>query len=164
MGRRSTKENKTIYQLCREDAGLTREQAAELLDYISDDRIERIESEKSPAQPDEVLAMSKCYKHPEMCNQYCSSECPIGRKYVPEIKIKDLSQIVLETVATLNSLDKEKNRLIEIAVDGRIDEDELEDFKKISEKLDGISTAVDSLKLWVERTIAEGDLLLEDKE
>lgn len=164
MGRKSTKENKNIYQQCREAAELTRDKAGELMDFVSPDRIERIESEKSLPQPDEVLAMAKCYKHPELCNYYCSHECPIGQEYVPEIQIKDLSQIVLETVATLNSLDKEKNRLIEIAVDGRINPDELEDFKRISRDLNKVSMAVDSLQLWVRKTIVRGDLDASDLE
>lgn len=157
MGRVSTKKNKNIYQISRENAGLTREKAEAVMDYINADRIVRIEN-GSPVQPDEVLTMAKCYKQPELSNYYCSHECPIGQQYIPEIKIKDLSQIVLETVTTLNSLEMEKNRLMEIAVDGKISPDELEDFKKISEKLSRISLAVDSLELWVERTIAKGEL------
>ena len=47
MGRKSTKDNKNVYQLSREELGLTREAAAELLEYISADRIEKIENEKS---------------------------------------------------------------------------------------------------------------------
>ena len=45
MGRKSTKENKNIYQTSRETAGLTREGASELLEFISSDRIEKIENE-----------------------------------------------------------------------------------------------------------------------
>lgn len=43
MGRKSTKENKTIYQTSREALGLTRDQASEKLQFISADRIEKIE-------------------------------------------------------------------------------------------------------------------------
>ena len=34
MGRKSTKQNKNIYQTSREEAGYTRESAAELLEFI----------------------------------------------------------------------------------------------------------------------------------
>ena len=34
MGKQSTKENKTIYQLCREAAGLTRAEASEKMDAV----------------------------------------------------------------------------------------------------------------------------------
>ena len=156
MGKRSTKNNKNIYQLSREEAGLTRDAAAELLEYISSDRIERIESEKSFPHPDEILAMSECYKNPSLCNYYCSRECPIGREYVPEVKSKELSQITLEMLASLNSLEKEKNKLIEITVDGEISPDEMKDFENIRDQLSQISMAIDSLTLWVKKAIADG--------
>lgn len=155
MGRRSTKENKNIYQLSREEAALTREGAAEALGFISADRIEKIENEKSMAHPDEILAMADCYKKPTLCNYYCSHECPIGQEHVPEIKMKDLSQITLEVLAALNTLDKEKNRFIEITVDGIISADELNDFKRINEHLSQISTTVSSLQLWIQQAMID---------
>ncbi len=156
MGRKSTKQNKNIYQTSREEAGYTRETAAELLEFISSDRIEKIESERSLPHPDEIMAMADCYKNPSLCNYYCSHECPIGQEYVPEVQIKELSQITLEMLASLNALDKEKNRLIEITVDGQITEDEMKDFEKIQEQLSQISMAIDSLQLWVQKAMADG--------
>lgn len=156
MGRKSTKQNKNIYQVSCEEAGYTRESAAELLEFISSDRIEKIESERSLPHPDEILAMADCYKNPSLCNYYCSHECPIGQEYVPEVQFKELSQITLEMLASLNALDKEKNRLIEITVDGQITEDEMKDFEKIQEQLSQISMAIDSLQLWVQKAIADG--------
>lgn len=159
MGRKSTKENKNIYQTSREAAELTREAAAEQLTFISSDRIEKIENEKSLPHPDEILAMADCYKNPSLCNYYCSHECPIGQEYVPEVKSKELSQITLEMLASLNSLDKQKARLIEITVDGVISEDEIEDFKNIQEQLEYISMAIDSLQLWVQKAIMDGKIV-----
>ena len=158
MGRKSTKENKNIYQTSREAADLTREVASELLEFISSDRIEKIENEKSLPHPDEILAMADCYKNPSLCNYYCSHECPIGQEYIPEVKFKELSQITLEMLASLNSLEKEKNRLIEITVDGEISDDEMHDFEKIQEQLSQISLAIDSLQLWVQKAIADGKI------
>ena len=57
MGRSSTRENKTRYQLAREELGLSREKASELLETIAPERIEKIESERSLPRPDEVLIM-----------------------------------------------------------------------------------------------------------
>ncbi|MBR3810930.1 MAG: helix-turn-helix domain-containing protein [Agathobacter sp.] len=158
MGRSSTKENKNIYQQSRENASLTREAAAEKLEFISASKIEKIEYEKTLPHPEEVLAMAKCYKEPSLCNYYCSHECPIGQEYVPEVSFKELSQITLEMLASLNALEKEKNRLIEITVDGVISEDELNDFKKIQTQLSQISLAIDSLQLWVEKALIDGKI------
>ena len=158
MARVSTKENKNIYQTTREGLKLTREAASDLLETIAPERIEKIENEKSYPHPDEILAMADCYKNPSLCNYYCSHECPIGQDSVPEITLKDLSQIVLETLAYLNAMEKEKNRLIEITVDGEITDDEREDFERIQAQLEQITIAVDSLKLWVSQAIADGKM------
>lgn len=161
MARRSTRENKTIYQRTRESLNLTREEASELLQTMPPERIERIENERVEPHPDEVLLMSDKYKQPTLCNYYCANQCPIGQHYVPEIKVKDLSQIVLETVAALNAMQKEKDRLIEITVDGKITGDELADFVRIQEELEKISVAVETLQLWCERMLDTGAIDLE---
>lgn len=153
MGRKSIKDNKNIYQEIRESLDLTRDKASELLEFISPDRIEKIESEKTLIRPEEVLKMAEVYDRPELTNYYCSHECPIGKKYVDPIEYKDLSQITLEMLATLNALDKQKNRLIEITVDGKISEDEIEDFKAIKKQLDDMSKTISSLSLWINSKI-----------
>ena len=156
MARKSTRENKNIYQLTRESLDLTREEASELLETMSPERIEKIENERSGPHPDEVLLMSDRYKQPGLCNYYCANQCPIGARYVPEIKTKELSQIVLEMLASLNAMQKKKDRLIEITVDGAITGDELEDFVQIQEELEKISIAVETLQLWSERMLDTG--------
>ena len=161
MGRKSTKENKNIYQISRENVNLTRDAASELMEFISSDRIEKIENEKSYPHPDEILAMADCYRNPSLCNYYCSHECPIGQEYVPEVTAKDLSVITLEMLSTLNTLSKERDRMIDIAADGKVSEDEITDFLRIKEYLENMSLTIESLKLWVENTIASGDV---DKE
>lgn len=153
MARKSTKENKNIYQRTREALNLTREEASELLVTMSPERIEKIENERSMPHPDEVLLMSDAYKQPSLCNDYCANQCPIGQQYVPEVRIKDLSQIVLETLASLNVMQKKKDRLIEITVDGKITGDELADFVNIQNELEKISIAVETLQLWCERML-----------
>lgn len=156
MGRLSIKENKTLFQLSREELGYSRERASELLGWISPERIEKIENEKSMPHPDEVLAMAATYKNPKLCNAYCAKLCPIGQEYVPEIRIKDLSQIVLEMLASLNAMYKKQERLIEITADGQISGDEIEDFVRIQEELERISITVETLQLWAERMLATG--------
>ncbi|MBP5271871.1 MAG: helix-turn-helix domain-containing protein, partial [Clostridia bacterium] len=115
MGRASTKENKSIYQQKREELGLTREKAGDLLVALSPERIEKIENGKTQVHPEDVLIMAEGYGAPTLNNYYCSHECPIGQKYVPELEVKDLSKIVLEMLASMNSLHRDQERLIDIA-------------------------------------------------
>ena len=163
MGRISTKENKTVYQLARDNLELSREKASELTG-IEPYRIERIENEKMEPDPWDVVSMANAYGQPELCNHYCANECPIGRKYVPEIKIKDLSQVILEMLASLNSMQKRQERLIEITADGVNANDELEYFIHIQEELERISVTVETLQLWTERMIATGKIDLKKYE
>ncbi len=156
MARKSTKENKNIYQKTREALELTREEASQLLVTMAPERIEKIENERVLPHPDEVLLMSDTYRSPILCNHYCANQCPIGKHYVPEIKTKDLSQIVLETIASLNTMQKKKERLIEITVDGHISGDELADFIFIQQELEKISIAVETLQLWCEKMLDTG--------
>ena len=58
----------------------------------------------------------------------------------------------MEVLATLNAIVKEKDRLIEITVDGVISEDEIDEFEAIQERLGEMSIAIQSLKLWVSKS------------
>ncbi len=161
MARASTRDNKNVFWHTREALELSREAASELLETIPPERIERIETEKFMPHPDEVLLMAEKYKAPTLCNYYCSQICPIGQQYVPEIKVKDLSQIVLEMLASLNSMQRQTTRLIDIAADGIIDNDELKDFVHIQKELERISITVETLQLWSEQMLANGKINME---
>lgn len=158
MGRNSVKENKNIYQLTREALGLSREKASDLLETVPPERIEKIENERVVPYPEDIMIMAEKYKSPDLCNYYCSKQCPIGRHYVPEVKIKDLSQIILEMLASLNAMNQKKDRLIEITSDGQIASDEIEDFVRIQKELEKISVTVETLQLWVEKMLATGKI------
>ena len=161
MGRGSSKEKKNAYQLAREARQLTRDKASQELEWISPERVERIESEKTLPHPDEVCRMAEVYREPALCNTYCATQCPIGRVYVPQIKVKDLSQTVLEMLASLNAVQRQTERLVEITADGEISEDELPDFVKIQRNLERISITVETLQLWVEGMMAKGRINLD---
>ena len=66
--------------------------------------------------------------------------------------------ITLEMLSTLNTLSKERDRMIDIAADGKVTEDEITDFLRIKEYLESMSITIESLKLWVENTIASGEI------
>lgn len=161
MGRKSTKENKNVYQRYREKLGLTREGASNLMPGLSPERIEKIENERSLPHPDEILLMADGYQAPQLCNHYCSNECPIGKEYVPSIEVKDLSRIVLEMLASLNRMNQRKERLIEITFDGVVQDEEVSDFVAIQDELEKISIAVETLQLWTEQMLASGAINME---
>ena len=158
MGRRSVKENKSIYQNVREELGLTREKAGELIDGLSAEKIEKIENERIALYPDDVLLMAKGYKAPQLCNYYCTHECPIGINRIPKAELKSISQIAVETISSVNRLKKEQEQLIEIIADGEISEDEYERFASIKEIVDNIAKNAGELQLWLEKKQADGQI------
>lgn len=155
----------TIFKETRKNHNLTRDEVCDeamlLNNPITPERLERIENGKFPITPDEVMLLAEIYGEPTLCNRYCAKECPIGEKYVPEIKVKDLTQIVLEMLSSLNSMKKSQERLIEITDDGIIDDDEIEDFVYIQKELEHISITVETLQLWVEQMLADEKINME---
>ena len=128
---------------------------------VCDSKIEKFEYELQDPTPYDIVQMADAYKRPDLCNYFCSHKCEIGHRYVPEVEVSDLSDIILETIASLNEINPLTTRLIQIARDGKISDDEIKDFAFISKKLDEISLAVDALNLWVDKTASEQKLNIE---
>ena len=158
MGKRSIKENKIIYQQSREAAGLSREAAESIMTFVSADRIERIESGRSAPHPDEVMQMEQGYKNPELSNYYCTHECPIGMKYVEQAELKELPQLTVELLSALHAMEEERDRLIDISVDGRVNSTERKQFNIILNKLTVLDRAIRGMRIWIEDAINTGKL------
>lgn len=152
------KELKTKYHQYRKETGLTRDQASEIMgSEMSVKRIERIEYGEVQPDPYDIVEMADAYNKPEMCNEYCVNECPIGQRYVPAVEIKDLSKLALKTLTSLNHLNKDKERLVEICEDGVISDDEIEDFENIRTYINNISTVANALNIWIDEFMKDAE-------
>ena len=143
-----------------EDTELTREQAAELT-TISLSRLDKIERDVLQADARDVWELSRVYKLPDLCNYYCANECPIGCD--PDSNISktiesDYAHIVLSLLNSINRLNDQKNRFIEISADGKIDDNEYRDFFELYNSLREISEVADSLSLWVRKQLLSGGM------
>ena len=94
---------KNIYVEARKQSNLTQARASEAMQTISEDRLARLETDKISMTPNDVLEMSNAYKRPDLCNYYCTHECPIGKSTLSEIKPQQLSNIILKMIASLNT-------------------------------------------------------------
>ena len=75
MGKQSKRENKTIYQICREEAGLTRSEASEKMTAVSDSKIEKFEYEiQEPTRDNRFWLYG-----PEMCCKKLSKDTRIQK-------------------------------------------------------------------------------------
>ena len=141
----------------RKDKHLSREDVANLTnDVMSTKRLEHIEKGETESTPSDIVLLSDVYNVPELCFNYCSHHCAIGKATVPRYDLelsspKDLPIITLELLDTLNSLTAQKDRMISIASDGKITEDEKNDFKTFNEGLEKMEIAIKSLKLWAQK-------------
>lgn len=161
MGKKSIKPDKNIYFQCREEAGYTRAQASEHMPGYSENRIEKLENERTLISPEDVVAMAKAYRKPELCNFYCANECAIGKNTVPEIKVENLQSIVIGLLSTMNSMESKKNTLISISADGKISDDELPEYVEIQNELDKMAISIEALKIWIKQKIAANEIDLE---
>lgn len=161
MGKASIKKNKSVYQLAREELGLSRAEATMFIfnnpDYpgmsgVSEHRLEKIENNKVTVQPDDVVAMAKRYNKPELRNHYCCHECAIGKIDAPEVTYSgSIHEILVDMAVVLKNINHDKIRLMEILRDGVISEDEQNDFDKIYDELEEVSMTVEALQLWCEK-------------
>ena len=159
MGRKSTKENKNIYQETRESLGWSREKAADEIakienskyNYLDKYRLVKIEEETVKIQPEDIVALSKVYNKPELRNHYCCHHCDIGKIDAPEVVYDNVHEILVNMSVSLESVNSKKLRLMEILADGKVDDTEITDLNKILEELERISMTVEAIQLWCEK-------------
>lgn len=161
MGKMSTKENKNIYQLIREELGLTRAEATEGIPGdptnppmagIPEYKLVKIEHGTVTVQPEDVVIMAKRYNKPELRNYYCCHECEIGKKDAPNVPLDaSVHEMLVNMAVSLRAVNHDKIRLMEILEDGAVLEEEREDFDKISKELEHISMTIEALQMWCEK-------------
>ncbi len=158
MGKKATKAADNMYYLARYEASkenddfTSREKSAEIIG-IDRTRLARIELDAITPYPEEVLAMSRTYNSPELCNSYCARECPIGRTSVKEVTIDDFDRLALKVLGSLKDIDSLRMSLIAISEDGVISESERPAFQHILDSLEKISTNAKALQLWAIKNI-----------
>lgn len=161
MGKASVKKNKNIYQITREELGLSRAEATEYIPNnpkfpgmrgIPEYKLVKIENGTVTVQPADVVAMAERYNKPELRNHYCCNECEIGKYDAPEIAIDGgVHEILVNMAVVLKKVNHNKIRLMEILEDGKLSDDEKEDFDRIYDELEQVSSTVESLQLWCDK-------------
>lgn len=151
------KEITNRYKETRKGMDWSRETAADALG-MSDDKLERIENGKQLPTPQDVLRMSDIYKSPELCNYFCSRDCEIGQRYVPEVPESSLPGIILNLLDSVNSFENMENKLIQITADERIDNEEIPELLQIQQTLEQLSIMTEALQLCIEKKIDNGEI------
>lgn len=128
-----------IYQTARLQKGITQERAADaipcsvrsLADYESGVRIPPSET---------VVRMAEIYDAQYLCYQHLRQTSEIAQRLIPDVRECDLPEAVLRLIDQIYDFAdaREDRRLIAIAKDGTIDENERPEFDRIVSKLDEI--------------------------
>lgn len=135
--------------LCNDRMG-SRESAAEELG-IDRTRLARIELGALVPYPEEVVMMAEGYGAPELMNHYCSGLCPVGQLTICPCELQNLDRLTIRIIAALSEATVIRDSIISIAEDGVVSEDEHGKLEKVMSLLDQITSATESLKMWVRK-------------
>lgn len=160
MGRNPTKSQNNPYYIARKTAAKfndrfsSRQGAADIIG-CSESTLAGYEmglSDSVPT-PENVVRMSLHYNCPELRNYYCVNQCPIGDYDAVPHGVIDLDRVTIKMYAALSRADSMKQRLIEIAADGVIDDTERSDMLRIYRELEDIIAVAQDLKLWIDKNV-----------
>ena len=139
--------NTTIFQTCRQAAGITQERAAELLG-ISVRTLAAYESGSRPVPPLRAADMVDLYGTQFLAMQYLRLYAPFASEVLPSVDRVPLAQAVCQLMAAIEHVHQQRagSRLMQIAADGQIDELEESEFAALLLELEPLISAVLAIK------------------
>ena len=97
---------------------------------------------------DKAVLMADLYNAPWLLNHYCLNECPIGCRQSISDEVLGIERVTVKLLKNLkvDQIESVKEKLVDIAEDGAISEDEKPDLKEVMDYLDALSKTVSELK------------------
>jgi len=154
MGREATKAAGNPWYEARKKAAeyddrlCSRERAAEQLG-MSVSSLADAELGLSKCMPvDKAVLMADRYNAPHLLNYYCLHECPIGHRHSLSEELLNVDRVTIKLLKQLKveELDGIKDKLLDIAEDGVISEDEKPELEEIIAYLDELAKTISELK------------------
>lgn len=98
--------------------------------------------------PDKAVRMADLYNAPQLLNHYCMHECPIHARELSE-DVLSIERIAVKMFRQLRTeeLEQVKERIADIAADGQVTEDEIEELDQVMNCLDGLARTASELKI-----------------
>ena len=98
---------------------------------------------------DKAVLMADLYNAPELLNYYCLNECPIGGRRPISDKMIDIERATVKLTKILRKETVQwfKHGLQDIAADGKVGEEEFEDFDRIVDELREVSKVISELEI-----------------
>lgn len=107
---------------------------------------------------DKAVLMADFYKAPQLLNHYCLHECPIGCRHSLSESVVDIDRVTVKLLRGLRveNLEDIKDKLLDIAEDGVVSEDEKPELKEVIAYLDSLAKTVSELKIIGEIALGGG--------
>lgn len=143
-----TGDGMNIYGRCRRAAGLTQEQAAELLG-CGVGTLARWETDIHRPPDTKVMAMCQIYKAPALAVEHLRQSSELAASILPEMHEKPLAQAVLALLSAIRAFNAAELDwgLMEIAADGAVSPEERRGFDFLMYRLEGVVEASYELRL-----------------
>ena len=127
---------------------------------ISLDSVRRIETGINKVMPVEhAVLLADLYNAPELLNHYCLNECPIGCRRPLSDELVDIDRVTVKLLKGLKmeKLEELKAKLLDIAEDGRVSEEEVPDLQEIVDYLNGVSKTISEIEVIANKAIKEAE-------
>lgn len=134
------KSPKNIYATCRVAAGFNQEVAAAGL-HVSARSLADYEAGRTVPGDDVVCRMIEMYQAPELAYLHLKYNTEVGRRYLPELCLDDLSKTVLRLQRESRHLKDIEADMIDIASDGIIEKSEIPAWERVRGELLDIAGA-----------------------
>ena len=159
MGRPATKALGNRYYEARISASKwderlsSRAGAAEAMN-VSEDVVKDAELGLYKCLPvDTVVRMADLYHAPELLNYYCLHECPIGKGKPISDSVVSIERVTVSLIKHLrvDEIDAVKDVLIDIAEDGVVSEDEVNNLLRVRDYQRGLSRTISEMEILAEK-------------
>lgn len=160
MAKQPTKAAQNVYCIARKQAAkfnpkfTSREGASEYLG-ISKDSLTDYELDLCKVVPvDKVVIMADAYNAPQLLNNYCCNECPIGKRITQPIDSENIANLYRFAISATNDLENSKEiqkTLLKIVEDGVIDDSEQEELKTIVDFFNKLEKRAAELRIIAEK-------------
>jgi len=98
---------------------------------------------------DKAVMMADLYNAPQLLNYYCTHECPIGGRQSLSDQVVCIERVTVKLLRELkvDQLEIIKDKLLAIAEDGIISQDEAPELSEVLDFLDRLTMTISELKI-----------------
>lgn len=126
---------------------------------MSEDAIKNTELGLEKQMPvDKAVILADLYNAPHLLNHYCLHECPIGRNKPMSDEMLSIEHVTVKLIKGLrvSQLEEVKDKLVDIAEDGEITEDEMESLDEVVSYLESIAKSISALRTISKKASGKG--------